>query len=382
MEFVNLRPLGVGEILDTAFRIYRTRFKDLIAAVAIPMIPLVVLQILINLSVTSRTTLETQNGVLVQRTGPSPGVTLGAVGATLLISVIGGAIAQAASVRIIADQYLGSSTSWRESLRYALSKVGSVVLVSFLVGICELLGLIACVLPGIYLWAALAVSVPALLIENARGTKALGRSRSLVTGRWWPTFGALVVIFLLTSIISGIFGAIIGGGTALSGSITGSTASRILSGGVTGIITILTTPLTAAVATIIYFDLRIRKEGFDVALMAQRLGVPAPPASTGWAPPTANPPGPAGWAPPTVDPPPSTGWAPPTTDPPVPGWGPPPSTPPPTTPPSNTSPPTASPPAEMWPPPPASPPAAPWQDPGADRPPQADPPPEADPPPT
>jgi hypothetical protein len=318
MQFSQLRPLGVGEILDTAFRIYRTRFKDLVTAVAIPMVPLVVLQILINLSVPTRTSYAVQNGTLVRTTGPSASVAFGAVIATLIITVLASAIAQGASIRIVADQYLGSTTSWRESIGYALSRFGSILFVSILVGLAEVLGLIACVIPGVYLWAALAVSIPALLIENARGTKALGRSRSLVTGRWWPTFGALIVIALLTAVVGGLLGAIVGGGSALSGNITGSTTARILSGTVNGIVTILFTPLSAAVATIIYFDLRIRKEGFDVALMAQRLGLPAPPPGpTGWAPPTAPPPGPTGWAPPTAPPPGPTGWAPPTAPPPA-----------------------------------------------------------------
>jgi hypothetical protein len=322
MEFANLRPLGVGEILDTAFRIYRTRFKDLVVAVAIPMVPLVVLQILINLSVTRGTTLETQNGVLVQRTGTDAGVAVGAFVATILISLIASAVAQGASIRIVADQYLGSTTSWRESLGYAVPRVGAILWVSILVGLSEVAGLVLCVIPGVYLWAALAVSIPALLIENARGTRALGRSRRLVSGRWLPTFGALFVIFLLTAVIGGLLGAIVGGGSALGGSVTGTTSTRILGGTVSGIVNILVTPLSAAVATIIYFDLRIRKEGFDVALMAQRLGVP-PPGPNSWAPPTAPPPGPNSWAPPTAPPPGPNSWAPPTAPPPgPPGWRP------------------------------------------------------------
>lgn len=295
MEFEHLRPLSVGEVIDTAFRIYRTRFRDLILAVAVCSVPLVALQVLVNLSVTSETTFEQRGNVLISRTGPSNGVLLGVFAATILISALSTAIAQGASIRIIADQYLGSETSWRDSLRFALSKLVKIFATSILVWIIALIGLVACVLPGIYLWIALAVAIPVLLVEGTGIGTAVSRSRTLVSGRWWPTFGALLVIFLLTSLISAFLGALVGGGTFAAGRITGSTTTRLLIGLVNGGVTILLTPLSAAVTTIIYFDLRVRKEGFDVALMAQRLGLPAPSGSgTPWAAqaPTADPPWP------------------------------------------------------------------------------------------
>ena len=42
---------------------------------------------------------------------------------------------------------------------------------------------------------------------------------------------------------------------------------------------VLTTPFTAAFVTVLYFDLRVRKEAFDLQLLAQRIGVePSPEA--------------------------------------------------------------------------------------------------------
>lgn len=316
MEFANLRPLGVGEILDTAFRVYRTRFKDLIVAVAIPMVPLVVLQVLVTLSARDTTTI-TGTGTT---TNADANVVLGGLGATLLIGLIAGAIATGASVRILADQYLGTSTTWRDSLRYAFGRLGSIVWVALLVGLLQLIGLALCVIPGVYLWAAFAVAMPVLLIEHAKGSRALSRSRLLVSGRWWPTFGALLVVWLLSTFLDTLSSTLVTGGSFVSSGVSTGTAASALTAVIGGIIDIVFAPLSAAVVTIIYFDLRIRKEGFDVALMAQRLGTPpppnwvpptGPPAATPATPPTAPPPGPPGWAPPAAPPPGPPGWAPP-----------------------------------------------------------------------
>ena len=46
--------------------------------------------------------------------------------------------------------------------------------------------------------------MPVLLVEGLRGRKALGRSFQLVKGRWWRTFGVIVVGFLLAGIVSAI----------------------------------------------------------------------------------------------------------------------------------------------------------------------------------
>src|SRR5438034_265973 len=78
---------------------------------------------------------------------------------------------------------------------------------------------------------------------------------------------------------------------------------------------VLTIPFVAAVVAVIYFDLRVRKEGFDLQLMAQRIGAPAgsvrptlmpwtqpvPGAGGGWAPP------PPGWQSQPPSSPPATG---------------------------------------------------------------------------
>ncbi|HEY3238117.1 MAG TPA: hypothetical protein VGL92_01040, partial [Acidimicrobiia bacterium] len=66
---------------------------------------------------------------------------------------------------------------------------------------------------------------------------------------------------------------------------------------------VITTPFVAAVFVLVYFDLRVRKEGFDLQLLAQAMGPlpeggPPAPAGPYGAPPPAWPPPPSEWSPP------------------------------------------------------------------------------------
>ena len=70
----------------------------------------------------------------------------------------------------------------------------------------------------------------------------------------------------------------------------------------TGSGTIISAPFQAAIVTVIYYDLRVRKEAFDVELLTEQLeapaigGPPPPPAPAPGEPPPPPPPStPSGW---------------------------------------------------------------------------------------
>ena len=164
------------------------------------------------------------------------------------------------------------------------------------------LGFIACIVPGVYLLVTFAVVIPVLMTEDQRGFKALGRSRALVGGYWWRTLGVLALGGILTAIISGALNGLL---LAFISRGASPTTWIISNAATTTISRLITTPFTAAFVTILYFDLRVRKEGFDLKLLANRLGVDPP---EGWVPEPDAPPANDG-APPFWPPPP--GWTPP-----------------------------------------------------------------------
>jgi hypothetical protein len=343
-----LRPLGIGEILDVGIKIYTRNWLTLWKIVVFIVLPAEILRNVIQVS-------ATPNGVDLSGggqgfSGPQPvyvshhdvEVLFVGIGAGVLISFVAGLFAQAACFRAIADAYLGEEARWNSSLRFALRRLPAVIVLALAAGFLEGLGLLACIIPGVYLWTAFYVAIPVLLVEGCGPFRAIGRSRRLVTGRWWTTFGVGVVGVLLVWIITTALTSVVVG-IALANPARNTATGFILNTLASTIASMLTTPAAAAFATVLYIDLRVRKEGFDLFLLAQRLGVerepgaapevpnflPEAPAWMGdkppyWPPPPGWTPGPPGSATvqPQLQPPPPGASDQPPYWPPPPGWKP------------------------------------------------------------
>lgn len=299
MDAAQLRPLAVGEILDVAINVYRERFTHLVKAAAVVVAPVAVLRALVQLSLVPA---DEEDGLFSGPVDATGQLTLdgGEILALIagfavvgLVSLVASQLATAASFKLVSGSYLDEPPDWRASLRFATSRLGSLVWLTLLFGLGVGVGLVLCIVPGVYLYVAWSVAVPALLFENLRGSRALGRSRGLVKNRWWPTVGVLLVAFILSEIVQGVVSGLLVvvvsvGDNELVAAVAQAIADTVG--------TVLTTPFTAAVATAVYFDLRVRKEGFDLELLARRVGVEPPaggwPAPTGgWVPPPPAPPG-------------------------------------------------------------------------------------------
>jgi hypothetical protein len=274
-----LRPLGIGEILDVGIKIYWRNAWTLFRIVLFVVLPA---QIVVNLiqisSLPSGVNSGTGGPFRPSFTSTSPisgrdGVTLAVgYGVALIINALAGKLAQAGCFRAVADAYLGEEVSWRSSLRYALRRLPAVVGLSLLSTIFIAIGFVLCIIPGIYLWGAFYVAVPVLLVEGVGPRRALGRSRQLVRGRWWGTIGVAIVGSILVFIVAGALNGLILG-VALASPAQDTLTGFALTTLATTLSAVLTTPAAAAFATVLYVDLRVRKEGFDLLLLAQRLGV-------------------------------------------------------------------------------------------------------------
>ncbi len=294
-----LRPLAVGEILDVAIKIYWRNALTLFTLVVFIVLPAQVLVNLVQVSLPDEGDLDESGWAYAA----------GFLVATV-ISAVATAIATAACFKAVANAYLGEKADWRSSLRFVLPRTPAVLWVTLLAFLVAGAGLLLLVIPGIYLWVSFGVVMPVLLMEGERGRRALGRSRRLVRGRWWPTFAVLLVGALLTGVVGGLINGLAAGLSFSSGGL--DSATGFVAGTVTGTISrTLTTPFGAALATVLYVDLRVRKEGFDLQLLAERIGLA--PAGTAFAPPATAPAGPGPAAPGGSQPPywpPPPGWTP------------------------------------------------------------------------
>ena len=367
----DLRPLSVGEIIDVAIKIWRRHFGTLARIVFVVVAPVEIVSTLIAASVSGfeeRAGFETFDPA----TG-DPTIDGGALAAWLagmftaqVLSGLAFLISSAAVLRAVSVAYLGGTPDWRESLRAATARLGPLIWLGFLMFAGLTLAFLALIGPGIWLGVAWAVAFPVLIAEGQRGARALGRSFRLVQGRWWPTFGALFLAFLLQAFIGVVLGVPLGLVTITTDS--NSLPAILFTMVVSVVSSVITTPFMAAVLVLIYFDLRVRKEGFDLQLLSQGVGIPghASPADAPW---LAGAGGPGGhwggaggqWGSAGNWPAPGGNWPPPSGDPVAPGYGSPspggsvPASDPPTGPPPATrfdEPIDPTGPTEAWPPPP------------------------------
>jgi len=299
-----LRPLSVGEVLDASFKVVRQSFGTLAMCVLVVAVPLNIITTLVQAS-TSDDAFNLDTGT----TGDdvSTGTELAGVLLTTALSLVLTTIAAAACFRAVSSVYLGEQPSVGSSLSFAARRVLPVIILSIVYFIGLIPAFIALVIPGIWLAVAWSVSYPALLSEGIGPIAALGRSFRLVRGRWWPTFGAVLVMYLIVLVISGILGVLFG--ATLVASTDNELLAAVLYTIVNTLSSLITLPLFAAVLTIIYFDLRVRKEGFDLQLLARGVGSNAPtsPESVGASSGLGGEPHGGGFAPPT----PGGGFAPP-----------------------------------------------------------------------
>lgn len=251
MAQLQLRPFSVGEVIDAAFSVYKNHFKQLITITAVVVVPLGVVQALLT----------------AQILADPDALSASTAGASLAVALLGMVVTQVATAAItlaVADAYLDNHSTWQSSISAAFARTGSVVVASLLFGLAIGLGAIALLVGAIFLGAALGVFMPALMVERLTATASIGRSWRLTSGHRGRVFGAWFLAFLITLLLSLAISAVIG--------IAITTGTATVGAQMIGIVgSVLTTPFLAAVVVIIYFDLRVRKEGFDLELLASQL---------------------------------------------------------------------------------------------------------------
>ncbi|HEX8496104.1 MAG TPA: hypothetical protein VF661_02825 [Actinomycetales bacterium] len=141
------------------------------------------------------------------------------------------------------------------------------------------IGVPAAIVVTILLYVRLAFAAPALLLEGLGVVPALRRSWRLVSGSWWRVFGILLLTGIIATVANGLLqtpfslvGGVLAGVLApASGSSAADMAPTLIITTVAGnigtvIASTVSAPFSAAVTALLYIDLRIRREGLDVAL--------------------------------------------------------------------------------------------------------------------
>ncbi len=305
-----LRPLAIGEIVDAAISLYRAHPAPLLRIVVWVIVPIQVIGFIVGISTIDNADQLFGSGIDSGSSRRPTDVTTGDLIGNIAISVLGGfaqLLTIAACFRAASDAYLGGEPDAGQSLRFGLRRIPSLLWLLLLMTILLAIAFLALIIPSIWLAIAWSLAIPALLAEDLRGRKALGRSFRLVRGRWWQVLGTLAIGVILAYIVVLVFTFLVGL-VVFVGSADSVVLAVLLNTVGSAIAAILTTPFLAALYAILYYDLRVRREGFDIELQAAGLGdsgggaLAAPPPTETSGPPPPPAPGTSGPPPP---PPPS-----------------------------------------------------------------------------
>jgi len=259
-----------GRILDASLRTYRAQALNLWKIVVLIVVPArVINEILMVLALPGG--VRAENGSLVSHAGETTSTSAAAVAISIGISVVAAAFAIGALCKLVLDYYTGRPADWRNSLSFARRRLAALLWLLIISLLLLFAGLLLFVVPGIWLTVALSAALPALMFERIDPLRALVRSRDLVRGRWWATFGVLsiaVALVIGVDILLAIIFASIESGLKVD-----SVALLVALDGISGAISALISyPFLAIVCAVIYVDLRRRKEGLDGGRIARGIG--------------------------------------------------------------------------------------------------------------
>jgi hypothetical protein len=281
----DIRPMNFGEILDGSLLIYRRHFgqflKLALVALSVPVLLLVYFGLR---AIAGLMTLNPLRALLF-------------LFPLVIVYYIATLVLTAGTIRIISDSYLGRAPRLRDALALGLSKIvpltavglgkGIVVgLIMLVVGVIAaflspfakgsglgvvLLVVLACVGVwfAIFVACGYGVTTPVVVLEDLGSSfDAFGRSWELTRGFKLKVLGLAVVAFLLCNFLPSQVLQAIANVVMRTAPVAGIALSVLAV-----VLPLILAPVFAAVVTLMYYDLRVRREAFDLQWLGQRLGI-------------------------------------------------------------------------------------------------------------
>nr|WP_139164489.1 hypothetical protein [Dendrosporobacter quercicolus]NSL48068.1 hypothetical protein [Dendrosporobacter quercicolus DSM 1736]SDM61984.1 hypothetical protein SAMN04488502_10622 [Dendrosporobacter quercicolus] len=243
---MNFQPRSLGEILDSTFSMYKAQFNVYMK--------ISLLQVLVftvgALIVAGGYSAMGESGVVV-------------IGAIIFIAVVMVNIgAVTGIVHIASEQLSDRHIEVKDALLFGFRKIAVQVASTILYGIAITLGFILFILPGIYLANAFILFIQVNALESTGPWAGLKRSRELSKGSWWRIAAIIFLMSLLVGIMSLIIQLPL---NLLTQVLSLDVFSKMIADNLVATITgSLFMPVTGISYTLLYYDLRVRKENFDL----------------------------------------------------------------------------------------------------------------------
>ena len=285
--------MQLGEILDGSFNIYRRHFglfmRLSLILVWLPTAMVVYLQVRFSGNPLAFIALIEQHAL----------ATVGFGLAAIVVFVTSSLLLKAGTIRIISDSYLGQEPELGAALRFGAAKIVPLILVALSkglllaviylfgalgIGLMVLLGrllgpavgalmIFVGVVALIWLvaWVACGygTTTPIIVLEELPSSfDAFGRSWELTRDKRGKVFGTVVVAYVISQFVPQMF---VLGIVSILGAV-GNTSLQPLFVVITSLLGIVLSPILPCALTLLYYDLRVRREAFDLQILSEQLG--------------------------------------------------------------------------------------------------------------
>jgi hypothetical protein len=258
VSWSSLRGGSPDEILDASFAFYRRRFLACFAAMALVQIPVTV-----GLTIVAETARRKITDAGLDQELISQGLTY-ALFVFLPIAVLSLAATQVgtgALCYLVGKACLGETIGVVEAYRRAFRRAVPLLGAAFVMGVATAFGVVFFMVPGVLVFLLTFATMPAVMLEDLGVRAGLRRSYELATGN----LGRVAAVRLLIALF---LGACLAVGWVLAGAFPESREAHSL---LAQVPPLLAGPVDAISTVLLYYDLRVRREGLDVEQLAREL---------------------------------------------------------------------------------------------------------------
>jgi uncharacterized membrane protein len=270
--YLDLGPLKLGEILDRMFVIYRRNFLLLFSISGLPFLCLLPLVLIAVFSGSFK--------IFNSQQVPTPAAVWTMVEVTfavVIIVILGGLVSWLATTAAVWQLQMGGQPTIRKVYRVAWHKFGAAFLAAMVIAAALFAGYLLLLVPAVFVALEVCLTLDAIVAEDVGAFKAISRSHELISGYRGRVFVAWLVCYAVSTAVgyAMVIPPFIG---VLAYIQTGSIPGWLIAILVLAYFLALTVPapLLAIVLCLIYYDARVRKEGFDLQRLLDELPPAAP----------------------------------------------------------------------------------------------------------
>lgn len=266
----DLRPRAVWDLVDDAFDLYRERFALFAGITAVALVPHALLTALVKVS-------------LFGPTGSPEGAGGGAIAAYFGFTISAYSLAtifQSGAIAVaVEDRLRGRRSTIFSAYRRALRRFWPLLTAALLYIAMALLGVLTLFAGTVLAMLCFAFLAQAVVLEGRGGIAALRRSRALMRPYPARIFGMLGLVFLLSLLLTAGVALLLEGIFALFPGLHARDAAAeqlrafALETAAYAVGDLLVAPLAPLATTLLYYDLRVRREGLDMEAQAESLGL-------------------------------------------------------------------------------------------------------------